>query len=189
MPRSSLVPVTTPLYTSLPAAPVDGQIIDYQADAANGIVWRLRYNAASSSAYKWEFVGGGYLYSQFIAASGVSGTGSGFADVTGGAGPDLTCPLAGDYEVEMGFEFYNPTAQPSIINGAAGIARVGVDANTYNYATAGSVGSNNLTSASINFVIPSCTAGMILRMRYLYASIGNIVYSQRRFRIRPRRVG
>lgn len=47
--------------TVLPAAPFDGQEIYYAADAANGVIWHLRYNAASASAYKWEFVGGSSL--------------------------------------------------------------------------------------------------------------------------------
>lgn len=46
--------------TSLPAYPFDGQEVYYVADATNGIIWHLRYNA-SGGTYKWEFVGGNHL--------------------------------------------------------------------------------------------------------------------------------
>jgi hypothetical protein len=39
-------------------APQDGDEVYYAADATNGVIWHLRYRAASSSSYKWEFVGG-----------------------------------------------------------------------------------------------------------------------------------
>lgn len=41
-----------------PASPKDGQIWTYLADAAGGVLWTFRYRAASTSAFKWEFVGG-----------------------------------------------------------------------------------------------------------------------------------
>ena len=46
------------LVTSLPATPTDGQEVYYLADAANGVIWHLRYRAAATGAFKWEFVGG-----------------------------------------------------------------------------------------------------------------------------------
>lgn len=49
------------LVTALPSAPVDRQIVYYLADAALGLVWTLRYRAAASSAYRWEFIGGSPL--------------------------------------------------------------------------------------------------------------------------------
>jgi len=57
----------TPILTALPAVTNadDGLEINYLADAANGIVWRLRYRAFQAdgvtpnpSAYKWEYIGG-----------------------------------------------------------------------------------------------------------------------------------
>src|SRR4051794_2320253 len=54
--------------TTLPPAPVHGQIFDYLADATNGIEWSLRYRAfmadgvtQNPSAFKWDFIGGGWL--------------------------------------------------------------------------------------------------------------------------------
>ena len=45
--------------TSLPASPVDG--LEYtlvDSVSTPTYTWRFRYNAGSSSAYKWEFIGG-----------------------------------------------------------------------------------------------------------------------------------
>jgi hypothetical protein len=47
-----------PLSATPPATPIDGQIWAMLADASNGVVWLFRYRAASTSPYKWEFVGG-----------------------------------------------------------------------------------------------------------------------------------
>jgi len=45
--------------TSLPASPVDGQEAILVDSITNPTYqWRFRYNAGSTSAYKWEFVGG-----------------------------------------------------------------------------------------------------------------------------------
>jgi len=81
--------------TVLPVGAVDGQEVYYVADATNGVIWHLRYNAASASAYKWELVGGTPLNSQSeLEGSIVSTT----AAVTTGE-PNLTVPLAGDYRI------------------------------------------------------------------------------------------
>jgi hypothetical protein len=84
--------------TTLPANPVDGQEVYYVADAANGVLWRLCYNAASASVSKWEFVGGPEL---------VAGTDGGGANTTLGAAytetlltnPGIVLPLRGDYDL------------------------------------------------------------------------------------------
>ena len=88
--------------TSLPASPTDGQEYFYIADAANGIVWHLRYRAASSSPYKWEFVGGAALNSDFLGAqsAAIGSWGSGL--------PQIAVPRAGDYQFT-----FSATATPS----------------------------------------------------------------------------
>jgi hypothetical protein len=85
------------LVTTLPGSPLDGQLIDYVADATNGVVWRFRYRAASSSAHKWEFAGGSDLGapSQGIGLITTNAT----ADVALTGGPTVAAPFAGDYEV------------------------------------------------------------------------------------------
>jgi hypothetical protein len=83
---------TIPVVTTLPASPYDGQVVAYAADAANGVLWQLRYRAAASGSYKWEFVGGTPLISPWVGAH---------VDATGGVWQTTDCnvvvPLAGQY--------------------------------------------------------------------------------------------
>jgi hypothetical protein len=83
--------------TALPSSPVDGMEVYYQsaAMATNGIVWHLRYRAASASAYKWEFVGGSQLVARYGSVVAVSATS--YTNI--GPTPFLVFPLAGDYQV------------------------------------------------------------------------------------------
>lgn len=89
----------------LPAAPFDGQELDYVASEANGVVWRFRYRSASASAHKWEFVGGAALYAK---TEGETTTTS--ETYATGKGPSITVPLAGDYEIGFTAQLaYNTT--------------------------------------------------------------------------------
>lgn len=83
------------LVSSLPVAPVDGQEIYYLADAANGVIWHLRYRAASASTYKWELAGGAPL--RFSNTSTSTVTLATFQAMPG----TLTAPLAGDYVMRV----------------------------------------------------------------------------------------
>jgi microcystin-dependent protein len=91
------VSATPPLVTALPAGPLNGQecYLQTAAMAAVGVAWHLRYNAASASAYKWEFVGGPPL-----ALEGQSGSTTSAAMTPFGTGTVL--PSAGDYLMQFG---------------------------------------------------------------------------------------
>jgi hypothetical protein len=105
-------PGVVPLVTGLPTIPSDGQEICYQADAANGVVWRLRYNAASASPYKWEVVGGSAL-AAFVATSQVTSTAyPTFVDLAT-VGPQIIVPLAGEYHAEGSHISYTAAASSS----------------------------------------------------------------------------
>ena len=93
--------------TALPTYPVDGQEIHYVADAANGVLWHLRYNAAGG-AYPWEFVGGSSLSSE-IEPSETIASGVVYVDLAT-VGPLVTAPLSGDYWVDFG-AWANPGIQ------------------------------------------------------------------------------
>ncbi|MBI1952165.1 hypothetical protein HYS42_00380, partial [Candidatus Saccharibacteria bacterium] len=91
----SLVTSSTGIYvTTLPASPVDGQEVYYQADATNGVVWHLRYNS-SEATYKWEYLGGASLYNT---AGNTSIPGTGVETATAAA---LVVARAGDYNVRV----------------------------------------------------------------------------------------
>ncbi len=85
----------TPTVTSLPSSPADGQRVYYVADPAQGTTWHLRYRAASTSSYKWEFVGGTGLYS---ASTGVVALTGGVPTATGAS---VTTLLAGTYDIQV----------------------------------------------------------------------------------------
>jgi hypothetical protein len=104
--------VSPPLVTSLPGSPFDGQEVNYLADAANGVVWNLRYRAGSASAYKWEFLGGAALYSQVI--NGETSASTTFVNLAT-VGPQITVPLAGDYDIQHGARAYGSQNQISVI--------------------------------------------------------------------------
>ena len=94
-----------PVVTSLPGSPYDGQRIYFLADAANGIVWHLRYRASSPNPQKWESLGGSALYAaQTAASSQITANVATSTPMTGS--PSLTIPLAGAYDLLMDGDIY-----------------------------------------------------------------------------------
>lgn len=91
-----------PLVSALPPAPADGDEVYYVADGVNGIIWHLRYNAAGS-AYKWEWLGGGYLRADVATDEG--GLPNGAPGDLATVGPTVTAPLAGEYTAKFGCNF------------------------------------------------------------------------------------
>ena len=81
-----------------PGSPLDGDEWICPADATNGVMWKFRYRAASSSAYKWEFVGGAPLQAADDTTSARSSATLG-DPTTGTIGPSVTVSRAGDYSV------------------------------------------------------------------------------------------
>lgn len=87
------------LVSTLPAAPYDGMEVAYQtaAMATLGLAWRLRYNAASAHARKWEMQGG----APWVVEGGDITTASAvWTPFTGG--PTLAVPAEGDYALTFG---------------------------------------------------------------------------------------
>lgn len=69
-----------------------------EVDSTNGVQWHLAYESGEPT-YKWRFLGGPPLVSQVATAEGTtSGTYAALAT----AGPSVTVPRAGDYDVEHG---------------------------------------------------------------------------------------
>jgi hypothetical protein len=102
------------LASALPSSAnaVDGQTLWYQtaAMAALGVVWLLRYNVLSSSAYKWEVVSAGALWAEIDSNDGYGPTSGGGWTDTANVGPQVTVPLAGDYRLAYGAFLSNGTA-------------------------------------------------------------------------------
>ena len=104
--RWKVAPSTNPTYqTALPSSPVDGQEIYYAADAANGVIWHLRYRSGSSSSYKWEYIGGASLTTRSQAQSaGDSPQTNTWTNLNDAI--EITVPLAGDYFVNGKCSFF-----------------------------------------------------------------------------------
>lgn len=86
-----------PLVTALPSNPTDGQECYYLADSANGILWHLRYRAASTSAYKWEVIGGATPLNGEVTINEGTVVSTTYTNLNS----SITLPLAGDYDVEV----------------------------------------------------------------------------------------
>ncbi|HEY7421459.1 MAG TPA: carbohydrate-binding protein [Gaiellaceae bacterium] len=93
-----MAPGTSAYGTTLPASPYDGQEAVLVDSVTNpSYQWRFRYNAQSTSAYKWEFVGGSRLVI-FPANYTPPATGAYYTDAAAGA--TITVPRAGYYVAE-----------------------------------------------------------------------------------------
>jgi hypothetical protein len=103
-----------PYATTLPTSPTDGQVAVLVDNVINPTYqWQFRYNAASTSAYKWEFIGGS-LHVVAVETSELTSsiTSTDLATV----GPSFTVPRAGDWHVE-GVAACTSSISPSITSG------------------------------------------------------------------------
>jgi hypothetical protein len=108
-----------PYGTTLPASPVDGQEAVLVDSITNpSYQWRFRYNAGSTSPYKWEFVGGAPLRQTPSGPTVINGLGTqiGASGFYYSPGMQLSLPRAGDWQVDASITFNT--------NGAAASATV-----------------------------------------------------------------
>lgn len=102
--------------TSLPASPSGGdRFVLVDAVANPTWEWYFRYNAGSSSAYKWECIGGAPKYVEVVNAE--TTTSQSYTNL-GTVGPSFTVPRPGDYLLAYGFT--GSTIGPS---GTSGVFR------------------------------------------------------------------
>jgi hypothetical protein len=170
--------------TSLPGAPVDGQEINYVADSANGIIWKLKYRAASASAYKWEFVGGSSLDAYVDAGENYAGVGYGNAATVG---PSVTVPLAGNYDVTLEFAGSGPSGEYGRMAFMVG-ASAATDADAVELSSPNTASIYDYTSVSRTRRNGPYTAGTVLKAQY-HSGGAAFTFKQRRISIRPTRVG
>ena len=179
---SALAP--PPRVTALPAGVgTDGFEVRYVADATNGIIWSFRYNAASASAYKWEFVGGPPLAAVVETASAVTPA----ATEVDLSGPSLTLPaLAGDFIISHCYTGKHPTGG-NYVRGVLSVAGA-VITSTYLYAVSYLAGYDS-SPASAGYAATGLAASSVVKMRY-YSSAGTTAeVRSRRLAVTPIRVG
>lgn len=152
--------------TSLPSSPVDGQTVVYAADATNGVMWTLRYRAASSSSYKWESVSSTPIYVDSLAEVGNTVlTDNVWSDISSAV--SLTIPLSGEYIVESTSSIYSGTAvyvRFGIRNDATDPVATSNDASTLLSATAWA----NVSQRRVMTI----TANKVIKVRYLFTNSG-----------------
>jgi hypothetical protein len=95
-----------------PASFVNGDIVDLDVGtgygATNPVTWRFAYNAGSSSAYKWEFVGGPPLCALSLGNATV-GAANTWINVVSAY---LVMPRSGEYVVDAGAKIATAGAAP-----------------------------------------------------------------------------
>lgn len=173
-----------PLVSGLPADPTLTPIIDYLADATNGVVWRLRYRAASASAYKWEYIGGSPLTS-IVNASSTRSTSTSYGAPNTGSAPSVTTPLAGDYFLQHGATLYSPqNGQTAFANLAVGggIAEL----QTYVFGTGVTEFTTALSGAAIATGVAASTA---IAQQYKGNAAGGSTQTIKWIAMTPVRVG
>lgn len=177
--------------TSLPSPAVDGQEIYYRADSTNGRIWHLRYRNAfngGSATYPWEYIGGPAFVSSVkdgtISDSETTTSTSYTALAT--AGPSVALPLAGDYEVTIGFTGYNGNTS-AVIHMSYDIgASTALDADSVQVGQSNTA-ANAYASATKTRLKAGLTA-VTLTAKYK-VSAGTGVYWNRHMIVRPVRVG
>lgn len=175
------VPLVDYLPTALQA--YDGQVIDYLADATNGVVWRFRYRAASGSSYKWEFIGGPPLSS--VVATSESRSNSSYGALTT-PGPSVTVPLAGDYDISLAARMISPSGQLAQFSyDIGGTGAVDGDA----LHAGGSASTVDAFIGRPDNRKTIAAASTVLLAKYRSTSGGAATFSDRRISIRPVRVG
>jgi hypothetical protein len=167
-----------PLYenTSLPTNPSDGQEAVLVDSVSNPTwQWRFRYNAGSSSAYKWEFIGGDDYWSTAY-LGGYTAISNGFQAVA----PIFITPRAGDWDTigatQITCATANSLGQLSIGTTSAGLV-----------ATANMLGAANshmsIVNSNVLLAIPSGTQISLWISGSNAMSVAN-----NWIRVRPRRV-
>ncbi len=173
----------TPIGTTLPTSPVDGQEAILVDNVSNALYqWRFRYNASNTSAYKWEFVGGA------PASRPVSLPGGGSAMTPDGVWTDfansITVSRAGIYIVEGGYFCYLPTT------GAVAFVGPGVNGgNAGNFGTASAWAVNAQMGVQISGPWPiAIAAGSVVTLQWWKNGGGSGVFEGGSFALTPTRV-
>jgi hypothetical protein len=177
--------VAPPYGTSLPASPADGQEAILVDSVSNpSYQWRFRYNAGSSSAYKWEFIGGAPASSS---ADPLEATTSQTYVVLTTPGPSITLPRAGDYLISISADMAaapnNDTARASFDIGAT-VANDN-DSLTFNNSSSAVMGSTVFCS---RIMARTGLPAVALVMKYRTIAGGSCQFRRRSMSVWPIRV-
>lgn len=172
-----------PTVLTLPATPEADQVIHYQTATA-GRIWTFRYNVASTSAYKWEWIGGSELTALDTSARTFN-PGTDFNAVAGSP-VAVTVPLAGDYIVEFGSYMENQGG--AAVNGITA-PRFGAPAASVDDGFNFYLGSGLYMSGWRRVERAGVAAGTSISMEHRNAASVNMQVARRSLSVRPIRVG
>lgn len=172
------VPVVTTAAALAALTPFDGMEIYFQPDAANGIMWKLRYNAGSASAFKWEWVGGSDVASATSNNSAITATVD-TADIA-----FYTVPLAGDYDIMFRAHADGPTTTDSQFT--VGVGTTAIQGDVINWRSQS--GNGGWIEGFAKARVTGLAAGNVLNWRH-WTTLGTWRVFGRRAWIHPVRVG
>lgn len=175
-------PPTVSYGTSLPASPADGQEAILVDNVSNpSYQWRFRYNAGSSSAYKWEYVGGAPAFANNPSQYTLTVTATWQYP---NASPEFAVPRAGVYRIRM---FCSAVTQATGFASFHGVADASVGTTPVSYQSVWSVPAYNYFTPSDDSVVTIATAGHTLRVVH-YIEQQPLLVSARRLWVEPVRV-
>jgi len=170
--------------TSLPNGPYDGQeaiLVDSLTNPS--YQWRFRYNVGSTSAYKWEFIGGAPK-SASVNVSEVCNSGS-LVDLAT-VGPQFTLPRSGDYMLSGSWWGQGPASANQYA--LAEICKNGTTLGSLCWMIQGTIATNGYGQACLApVVVPGLAAGDVLKFMYRIATAG-ASFSARNLVVQPVRV-
>lgn len=163
--------------TALPSTSlVIGDRCSYVADLANGIVWALIYDGQGT--YPWKKIGGPPLLAEI--ATSQTTTSTTYAALAT-AGPSITVPLGGDYDVEIGCRSLH-SANNALMS--------------YDIGGTGAVDADAITGAGTSFESGprkrrkiALAAGTALVSKYKGNGAGTATFAERLMTVDPVRVG
>jgi len=175
-------PRAQPSYgTTLPASPADGQehvLVDSTTNPT--YTWRFRFNASSSSAYKWEFVGGAPAFVQ-VGSQESTTTVATWLNLTT-IGPQFIAPRAGDY-----LALANAYGVHSVSGTTLSFGIAINDTTPSITGAGGAAGANGFTAQMIQ-QRATVVAGDALRARYYNGAAGTAQWGNRQLCVTPVRV-
>ena len=179
-------PMATPLPnygTTLPASPINGQEAILVDSVTNpSYQWRFRYNASSTSAYKWEFIGGTDLVATYAPSESFTAASAWTNWPT--IAPTITIPRAGDYIVSAWATFQKSVADSNLLLGV-GIGDWSSSLIQGNFSIAQT---NGYQTVSIRNLLTGLAAGGVFRTKGYQVSAGTLSGVNRTLSLQPVRV-
>ena len=176
-------PATVSYGTTLPASPVDGQeaiLVDSTTNPS--YQWRFRYNAGSSSTYKWEYMGGSFARAEVTAYEALPVFGA--WQNLGTNGPAVVAARAGDYDVLAGAVAQHGAAATKNVYISAAVG----DTNGVEPWSRVTVSANAFFQLSIGQRFTGVSAGATIKLRYFAETDAGVLFGERWLRLQPIRV-